>query len=181
MIKAFCLYQHTTADTGEVFYVGIGSLRRPYTRKNRNKQWHEVVKKHGYSVDVMKIFTDRELLLCWESFLISFYGRLDENNGALVNRNNGLDLSEIVTKNSVRGKKGDYWKGKNHREDTKLKMSKRMIGNKNRKPLPVYCIKTGKKWGSRKEASIDLGINNSTLKGYMSIPDSKLTSLRYVR
>ena len=67
MIKAYCLYQHLTADTDEVFYVGIGSLRRPYTRKNRNKQWHDVVKEHGFRVDVMRIFTDRDRLRDWET------------------------------------------------------------------------------------------------------------------
>lgn len=178
MIKVYCLYQHITADTDEVFYVGIGSLRRPYTKKNRNNKWHEVVKKHGYRVDVLKIFTNREQLLEWEKFLISFYGRLSENAGPLVNMNIG---TEAVVKSKPRGPRGWHTKGVKLSEERRREMSIRMMGNKRRKPLQVYCTATGRKWNSRKEAAVDLGLNDSTLKNWLSKPKSARTTLRYLR
>ena len=35
----YCVYQHIKADDGEVFYVGVGNLSRPYNNASRNKYW----------------------------------------------------------------------------------------------------------------------------------------------
>ncbi|MDG4869015.1 hypothetical protein P8631_13540, partial [Guyparkeria sp. 1SP6A2] len=42
-----CVYFHSTPDTKEVFYIGMGSLKRAHDLKRRNKYWLETVLKHG--------------------------------------------------------------------------------------------------------------------------------------
>lgn len=52
MERDTCLYIHTRADDGLIFYVGIGTERRPY-EVGRNAYWQNVVDKHGYDVHVL--------------------------------------------------------------------------------------------------------------------------------
>lgn len=48
MIADRCVYFHITPDTGEVFYIGMGSLRRAKNLKDRNRFWRRKVAKHGF-------------------------------------------------------------------------------------------------------------------------------------
>lgn len=52
MTRDTCLYAHYRASDGKMFYVGIGSAGRPY-EYGRNQYWQNVVKKHGYRVEVL--------------------------------------------------------------------------------------------------------------------------------
>lgn len=86
------VYQHRRLDTNEVFYVGIGKTeRRAYSIHGRSRHWSNVVKKHGYIVEIM--FND----LTWEDAslkeveLIRKYGRKDLGLGELVNLTDGGD------------------------------------------------------------------------------------------
>ncbi len=50
------LYLHRRLDTNHIFYVGIGNVKdfkRAYSIYNRNKWWHNIVKKTEYAVDVI--------------------------------------------------------------------------------------------------------------------------------
>ena len=49
----FYVYEHVRNDTGQVFYVGKGSGRRAYYSSGRNKHWHRIVNKHGFSVTIL--------------------------------------------------------------------------------------------------------------------------------
>ena len=49
------LYRHITNNSP--FYIGIGKdPSRPWSKKYRNRHWHNIVKKHGYEVEI--IMTD---------------------------------------------------------------------------------------------------------------------------
>jgi len=70
------VYVHKTLDTDDIFYVGIGKNEsRAKSNRNRNKYWHNIVKKHGFYCDIL--FSD----LAWEDCcqiekkLIHKYGR----------------------------------------------------------------------------------------------------------
>jgi len=91
------VYVHKKSDTGEVFYVGKGTVRkrkksvdyeRAYCLSNRNKWWQRVVAKHGVKIEIMASFVYDIDSQIFERELIAFYGR---NN--LVNLTDGGDGS----------------------------------------------------------------------------------------
>ena len=50
----FYVYLHRRATDNSVFYVGKGKGRRAYWKNQRNKHWHYVANKHGYTVEIYK-------------------------------------------------------------------------------------------------------------------------------
>lgn len=87
----FCLYFHFTADTHQVFYVGIGSGYRPRRFTGRNKMWKRIVEKHGFYAQVM--FNG----LAWdeagemEKKYIKIFGKRSLKQGPLANLTDGGD------------------------------------------------------------------------------------------
>jgi hypothetical protein len=108
--KKYCLYFHLRGDNNEVFYVGIGSEKRPFEKKSRSDFWIKVVEKYGYKIDII------ERNLSWseacekEKIFIKKFGRQDLNEGCLVNLTDGGDgnnnFSELVRKKISKSKKG---------------------------------------------------------------------------
>lgn len=85
----FCVYLHITNDTKEVFYVGKGLKHRPYKLCGRNKFWHNVVRKHGFVVEIVKENITEEQAMLLEQELIRKYGRRNLGTGSLVNLTDG--------------------------------------------------------------------------------------------
>lgn len=84
------VYQHRRNDTGEVFYVGIGdSIIRAYQKASRNRYWKNIVRKFGYSVEIIYENIPWEDACIKEQELIKYYGRKDLGEGILVNRTDG--------------------------------------------------------------------------------------------
>jgi hypothetical protein len=85
------VYQHRTADTNQIFYIGIGTRKcRAKSSDNRNRHWHYVVRKHGINVEILFSGIDIEEAKQIEKYLIRFYGRKSEG-GILVNHTDGGD------------------------------------------------------------------------------------------
>lgn len=117
------VYQHRKADTGDVFYVGKGTVRKrrksvDYERANcrhgRSDWWHRVVRKHGVIVEIVASFRSDEYSQQFERALIAEYGR-----HSLVNLTDGGDghagivySSETLAKRSesARGPRSEAWK-----------------------------------------------------------------------
>lgn len=53
-MKNILVYRHRTLDTHEVFYIGIGSLKRSKTKHNRSSYWNNIVNKHGYYIEIIQ-------------------------------------------------------------------------------------------------------------------------------
>ena len=52
--RKILIYRHRTLDTNEVFYVGIGSIKRAKEKgKGRSLFWNYVVNKHDYKVEII--------------------------------------------------------------------------------------------------------------------------------
>lgn len=84
------VYKHTTLDTNEIFYIGVGTnISRAYQKSKRNRYWNNVVNKHGYKVDILYADICYELALQKEKELVLFYGRRNINTGCLVNLTDG--------------------------------------------------------------------------------------------
>lgn len=109
------VYLHKKADTGDVFYVGIGSkprFYRAYEKTKRSKHWINLVNKHGLIVEVL--YTG----LTWaeaqekERETILLIGRIDLGTGPLINRTaggegaNGVIVSEETKAKITLGKLG---------------------------------------------------------------------------
>ena len=137
----YCIYRHLK-PCGEVFYVGIGHLKRPYTKQNRSDYWKNTVEKYGYEIQVLKsdlTWKDAKEL---EIILISWYKRKDCCGGTLVNLTDGGEgsignIKSIESRKKMSdAKKGKYCGennpsyGRNHSEKTKLKISKSRKGIK---------------------------------------------------
>lgn len=142
------LYIHTCVDTGNVFYVGIGSnnndqFNRAFSKKRRSKLWKNVTASLEYKVDIL--FKN----ISWgeacekEKELIKFYGRKIDSSGVLLN----------VTL----GGEGAY--GFKHSKDHIKKLSEtNKLGNN---PNAKRCIhfETDKIFNSLKEACVELNLS----------------------
>lgn len=86
------IYKHIRKDTNEVFYIGIGKTkRRINSTANRNQYWHNIVNKVGFDFEIIEDNLDWEIACEREKYWISFYGRIDNKTGTLVNMTDGGD------------------------------------------------------------------------------------------
>ena len=52
----YYIYAHTRNDTGKIFYIGKGKLRRAWEKSNRNKYWRNITNKVSYSIEILAYF-----------------------------------------------------------------------------------------------------------------------------
>lgn len=114
----YYIYLHRRNDTDKVFYVGKGSGRRIHSYGNRNKYWHRIVSKVGYSAEIFAYFIDEKDALLEEVKLIFEFRQLGLCEANLNEGGTGLA-------------------GRSHSEETKLKISKRSQGCNN----PMFGLK----------------------------------------
>jgi len=104
------VYLHRRNDTNAIFYVGIGSMKRAKCHCGRNKWWHRIADKHGYTVQIIcNNLTIQEAKLI-EKILIRKY------------REMGIELCNLTDG-------GDGRNGWIPSEEWKRNISKMMIGN----------------------------------------------------
>lgn len=86
-----CVYFHINPVKQEVFYVGIGSVKRPYHKSGRNNWWINTVNKYGYHIII--IHSNLSLLEACELEVkyIAQIGRRGKGLGSLVNGTAGGD------------------------------------------------------------------------------------------
>lgn len=108
MIFNKVLYAHFRKDSDEIFYVGIGSSKRPFVKSGRSKYWQNIVNKHGYYVKILQENLSQEEACILEEKMIALYGRKDLGLGPLVNTTDG----------------GEGIKSLTHSKEAKRKMSK---------------------------------------------------------
>ena len=84
-----CVYLHVDPVAQEVFYVGIGNEKRPFSKFGRNKSWIEYVKSCKYDVIVIctGLLWSESVIL--EKQFIKQIGRKNKGLGALLNRSDG--------------------------------------------------------------------------------------------
>jgi hypothetical protein len=123
------VYRHRTADTHEVFYVGIGTTtKRAYAfAKSRNAHWTNVYKKHGVIVEIVAEDISWEQACELEQLMIQEYGRRDLGTGCLVNMTDGGDGQVNPSKETIQ-----KWVAKNKSrkvsQETRAKMSAARLG-----------------------------------------------------
>jgi hypothetical protein len=128
MTEIYYVYEHLRLDTNEIFYVGKGKCNRYKSNKNRNKHWHHIVNKCGFSTKILVQNIDEELAFLIEKELISKYKKMDIN---LVNYTDGGEgfsggkhSDKAKAKMSVKATgRVPHNKGKSFSDEVKLKMS----------------------------------------------------------
>jgi hypothetical protein len=203
------LYAHRKETDGSIFYVGIGTEKRPYTNKSRNDYWHNTVNKYGYYVDVLAKELSIEDALELEEFVICELGRKDLGNGNLVNLNNGgkgnLQVSDLTKKKMSKSAIGrTAWnkglpmseeqkaklskirkgvtsprKGVKITEETREKIRKANLGGKSSSAKSVYNTKTNETFETIKQAAKSMNINYSTLSSMLNGSRKNKTNLKF--
>lgn len=180
----FYTYMHTRNDTQEVFYIGKGTKKRPKDKSNRNKHWHSIVQKHGYTVTVLAAWKTDEEALEHEKVLIAIFkdmgkklanyvdgGRgttgmkhTDEAKQAMSAAHKGKQYSlGFIHKEETRNNMRIAQLGRKHSEETKKKMSLVHSGENNAmwgKPnlgarKAVICLTTGVSYPSLTQAALE--------------------------
>ena len=185
------LYCHRRNDDFSIFYVGVGTKRRPYVKQKRNAYWDNIVNKHGYTVQVLKENLSSEDAFELEELIISELGRKDNKTGFLSNMTDGgfgtINLSEETRAKISESKKGIpiFPKGTKFTEEHKKNISKGCMGRissfKNRShseesKLKISSSLKGKKHSEERKLKISLNskqsikvINIETNEVYKSI------------
>lgn len=95
----YYVYVHYRNDNGQPFYVGMGkkyktriNTKNEYQRstesKERSDYWHNIVNKHGYTIEIFMDNLTHEEAVDKEKELISLYGRT-KTGGRLCNLTSG--------------------------------------------------------------------------------------------
>ena len=136
------VYRHRTANTHEVFYVGIGTTtKRAYAfARSRNAYWTNVYKKHGVIVEIVAEDISWDKACELEKLMIQEYGRREFGTGCLVNMTDGGDGQANPSKETI-AKMSAAKYGKKASEETKKKMSAYQTGKI--KIKPVVDLMTG--------------------------------------
>lgn len=159
-MKNFYVYLHNRGDNGEPFYVGKGTRNRANDKGHRNKHWHNIVNKHGYTVEIIfdglenkescQVEIDVILELRYFGYRLCNYtnggeGKLgyktsEETKRKISKSNTGKKISEEHKK-----KLSDAFKGRIVSAETRKKMSEnnafrrpdviKRISEANKKPI----------------------------------------------
>jgi hypothetical protein len=125
----YYVYQHKTADTNSIFYIGKGKGNRAFTKSNRSDYWKKVVAKHGLQVEFVVKDVDEELAFLVEAECI------DQNKKCGIKLINMTDGGEGASgykhtenhRQKMKGNKfgastwGVNFKGKTHTDKQKAK------------------------------------------------------------
>lgn len=105
-----CVYIHSNKSTGIVFYVGIGNIKRPYIKNNRNKYWHEYISLNDYEIEIVHYNLSWEEASKIEKKMIMQFGRKDKGLGNLLNKSNGGEGAQSVLKWNFKSLKNEALK-----------------------------------------------------------------------
>lgn len=94
--KNIHVYIHINQENKEVFYVGIGTDKRPYVKYDRSEEWKKYTESILFNYDVEILFDNLDYgqASLKEKELISKYGRKDKGLGTLLNKTDGGGWTE---------------------------------------------------------------------------------------
>lgn len=173
-----CVYVHIRTDTGKVFYVGMGTLKRAYESYKRNIHWNRITDKTNFIVRIVA-----ENLTWEEACKLEVETILKFNSNDLSNMTIGGDGSKGLSPNDITRKKiSDYHKGKPKSKESKEKMSlakKDMyLLSNNPNAKKVININTNEIFNTLKEAAVSINKNYSSFK--WSLKHAKKFNFKYI-
>jgi hypothetical protein len=139
------IYKHIRLDTNKVFYIGIGAdtngkHKRAFSKHSRNRYWINIVNKCNYRVEIISDDITWDEACDGETYWIKHYGRLDLNEGTLVNLTDGGQGGfGLILSEESRRKVGLASKGRKHTEESRKKISEankgKVLSELNKKKL----------------------------------------------
>lgn len=183
ILNNYCIYRHIRLDTNEIFYIGIGNLKRPYSLKSRNKYWNNIANITNYEIQILTKNLSRCDACELEIILINYYGRKCNNTGKLCNVSKGGDTWDKTNMSDIQKEKISFThKNKIVTKESKLKMSKAKEGmyflDANPNSKKVVNIITGQIFNTLKEASLSINKNYSSFK--WSVKHAKEFNFKYI-
>ncbi len=179
------MYRHRRLDTNKIFYIGMGDLKRAYSKDaaKRNKIWNDITNKTSYQVEILAEDLTWEDACELEVLLIGQYGRINLETGTLANLTNGGDGSKGCSPSQeTRDKISNFHKGKHVSQESKNKMRKAKEGkyflSNNPNSKKVICLVTNEIYDSAKEVSNKFNINYGTFT--WSLNESKSCKYCYL-
>lgn len=179
----YYVYGHYDKSDNSLFYIGKGTSSRAYSKKNRNKYWHNIVNKHGFEVKILKDQLSEKEALSLEVDLISQLNPKANftkggDGGNTYVKKTRAEIEEIMRKRMLkvdRQKLATFgFRGKKHSEERNKKLSERHKG-KTFRPLTNEDFERLRKVGKAKSIKI---MNSETKEIYESIRDcSRKTGL----
>jgi hypothetical protein len=117
------VYIHRRNDTNKVFYVGMGSKKRAYSKSGRNNYWKNTVNKVGYNIEIVDEEISKKDALELEIFMIAEYGLYNLCNITEGGEHHPIDLAtRIKISNTLKGVK--------HSEQRKINIGLGSVGHK---------------------------------------------------
>jgi hypothetical protein len=161
----FYVYAHQRLDDDSIFYIGKGTGKRAWGKRD-NRHWKNIVKKADYRVLIIQDQMNETDAFTLEKFLIVFYGRADLGEGRLVNMTDGGDgQSGLVHSDKTKKKMSESKKGAKHSDATRKKIAesgkgkspsaetrKKMSDALKGKSLPQFSEETKKKMSESAKA-----------------------------
>jgi hypothetical protein len=143
-MSQFYVYEHLTKDTNKTFYVGKGAGYRSGSKSNRNKHWQKIVKKHGFTVNIIAKDLDEELAFLCEQERIEQLKKLGYKLCNYTNGGEGISghkhseqSKKKISKKAIGRNVGHTWNvGRKQSQEWKKNISKSLIGNKRRLGIP---------------------------------------------
>jgi hypothetical protein len=154
------VYEHRRNDNGNVFYIGIGfDKKRANTKKGRNKYWHNIVNKCGYTVNITHKDICKEEACSIEKYLISFWREaLGKNNLANIT-DGGEGMSGVIPNAETREKIAASKRGLVISDEAKAKIAaankKRIVTKETREKLSL--VWKGRVHSEESKRKISLG------------------------
>ena len=176
----FCLYKHIRLDIDQVFYIGIGNSKRPFSKKDRNRYWKNIVNKTDYKIEIFKSDLTWKEACQLEIELIKEYGRVDNKTGILCNLTNGGEgATGFVCTEKMRQTRAKYLlsdnlgikKSEKHRENMKLHSGK---------AKKIICTDTGKIWNSIVDCASENNLKMITLSQYLRGTRKNKTTFKFL-
>ena len=139
----FNTYIHRQANTGKVFYVGMGSYHRMMNKSMRSQEWHEMAK-DGRTCEMVASWKTKEKAYEHEKVLIACFRDMKH---PLVNKSSGGAGNDAERPTLLRQKHSEkmignkYRLGLSHNDTTKQKMS---LVRKGVKKQEFMCLECGK-------------------------------------
>lgn len=193
MDKTYYVYRHTSLNTGNPFYIGIGGKKenynslkseylRAYHKTRRSKGWKEIADGSNYLVEILFEHNDYKVIKEKEKEFIKLYGRIDLESGTLCNLTKGgqgsvgykftpeqlfnLSQAHLGIKNANKGKKMSESSKKLMSEKAKLRVGK----------LNSFYGKTHSEdlLNTKRKKVNQLNINGELIKTYNSISEAAL-------
>lgn len=178
------VYSHTRVDTGNIFYIGIGSDKRysrAFVKKGRNPYWNNITKNTEYTVTILLDGLTWEEACKEEVLLIQRLGRKNDG-GILSNITEGGEGFKSNHSQKTKDQIRDFYKGKSYEDiygeerantqrvcrskgvaevwKNRTLEDKKIIAEKNSKPI-LQLTKDEillQEWPSISQAGRDLGI-----------------------